>query len=86
MQQEHNECAKVRRIALCKSDQQQEDCAFEGVPLVEFMDLAFTCMPGEGYCRKLRSSLMYSVFRVLINSLVHLLFFVYISKCVSIIR
>ena len=23
----------------------------EGVPLVEFMDLAFTHMPGESYCR-----------------------------------
>ena len=60
MQQERNESVKERRIALCKSNQQQS--AFEGVPLVEFMDLTFTRMPGEGYCRKLWSLLMHSVF------------------------
>ena len=52
---------------------------FEAVPLVEFMYLVFTCMPGESYRRRLRSLfivlalpnyLLTYVFRVLINSLV----------------
>ena len=28
----------------------------EDVPLVQFMHLAFTCMPGESYCRRLNVS------------------------------
>ena len=28
----------------------------DNVPLVEFMYLVFTCIPGESYCRQLRSS------------------------------
>ena len=44
----------------------------EDVPLVEFVYLVFTRMPGEGYSRRLRSLLLYLcyVFRALINSLV----------------
>ena len=44
----------------------------EDVPLVEFMYLVFTCMPGESYRRRLRSLLLYLcyVFWALINSLV----------------
>ena len=41
----------------------------EYVPLVEFMCLVFTHMPGESYCRRLRSLLL-RLFRALINSLV----------------
>ena len=42
------------------------------VPLVDFMSLVFTCMPGESYCRWLRSLLLYLcyIFQVLINALV----------------
>ena len=42
------------------------------VPLVEFMYLVFTSMPGESYHRQFRSSLLHLcyVFRALINSLV----------------
>ena len=42
------------------------------VPLVEFMYLVFTRLPGESYRRRLRSLLLYLsyVFRALINSLV----------------
>ena len=42
------------------------------VPLVEFMYLVFTRMPGESYRRRLRSLLLYLcyVFRALINSIV----------------
>ena len=48
---------------------------FEAVPLVEFMSLVFTSMPGESYLRRLsylRPSLLYLgyVFWALINSLV----------------
>ena len=45
---------------------------FEDVPLVGFIHLIFTRMPGESYRRRLRSSLLnlFSVFRALINSLV----------------
>ena len=45
------------------------------VPLMEFMYLVFTHMPGESYRRRLRSLLLYScyVFRALINSLVSVL-------------
>ena len=32
---------------------------FQCTPLVEFMYLVFTCMPGESYCRQLRSLLLY---------------------------
>ena len=41
----------------------------EDVPLVEFMYLAFTRMPGESYRRRLRSFSLYLcyLFRVLIN-------------------
>ena len=43
----------------------------DDVPLVEFMYLVFTCMPGESYCRWLRSLLyLCYAFWVLINSLV----------------
>ena len=50
------------------------NCTFVGgIPLVEFMDLVFSCMPGESYHRRLGSLLLYlcHVFRVLINSLVY---------------
>ena len=42
------------------------------VRLVEFMHLVFTRMPGESYCRRLRSLLLClcDVFRTLINSLI----------------
>ena len=30
---------------------------FEDVPVVEFMYLVFTCMPGESYCKRLGSLL-----------------------------
>ena len=42
------------------------------VPLVEFMYLVFTCMPGESYRRRLRSLSLYLcyILWVLINSLV----------------
>ena len=44
----------------------------EDVPVVEFMYLVFTCMPGESYHRQLWSLLLYLcyVFPALINSLV----------------
>ena len=44
----------------------------EDVPLVEFIYLVFTRMPGESYHRRLRSSLLYLcyVFRALISSFV----------------
>ena len=44
----------------------------EDEPLVEFMYFVFTHMPGESYCRQLRSLLLYLcyVFQALINSLV----------------
>ena len=44
----------------------------EDVPLVEFMYLVFTRMPGESYRRRLGSLLLYLcyIFRGLINSLV----------------
>ena len=47
--------------------------AVEGVPLVEFMYLVFTRIPGESYRRWLRSLLLCvcDVFRALINSLVY---------------
>ena len=45
---------------------------FEDVPLVEFMYLVFTCMPGESYCTGLKSLLLYLcyIFQVLTPSLV----------------
>ena len=45
---------------------------FEDVPLVEFMYLVLTRMPGESYRRRLRSLLLClcDVFQTLINSLV----------------
>ena len=45
---------------------------YEDVLLVEFMYLVFTHMPGESYCRQLRSFLLYLcyAFCALINSLV----------------
>ena len=46
--------------------------AVEGAPLVEFMCLVFTRIPGESYRRRLRSLLcVCDVFRALINSLVY---------------
>ena len=47
-------------------------CQVRVHPLVEFMHLVFTRMPGERYHRRLRSLLLWlcDVFRVLINSLV----------------
>ena len=43
---------------------------FEAVLLVVFMYHVFTCMPGESYCRQLRSLLcLWGVFWALINSL-----------------
>ena len=55
---------------------------FEDAPLVEFMYLAFTRMPSESYCRRLRSLLLYScyVFWALIISLACWLYIV--SLCV----
>ena len=49
-----------------------EEEVHEDVPLVEFMYLVFTRMPGESYHRQLRSLLLYLcyVFRALINSFV----------------
>ena len=45
--------------------------SLEDVPLMEFIYLVFTCMPGESYWRQLRSLLcLGDVFQVLINSLV----------------
>ena len=45
--------------------------SLEDVPLVEFMYLVFTRMPGESYRRRLRSLLyLCYVFGALINSLV----------------
>ena len=43
---------------------------FEDIPLVKFMYLVFTRMPGESYRRRFRSLLLYLcyVFRTLINS------------------
>ena len=43
----------------------------KAVPLVEFMYLVFTRMPGESYRRRHRSLLLYLcyVFRALMNSL-----------------
>ena len=45
---------------------------FEDVPLVEFVYLVFTHMPGESYRWRLRSLLLYLyyVFRALITSIV----------------
>ena len=45
---------------------------FKDVPLVEFMYLVFIRMPGESYCKRLKSLLLHLryVFRALINSLV----------------
>ena len=52
--------------------QNEAQSARVDVPLVEFMYLVFTRMPGESYRRRLRSLLLYLcyVFRALINSLV----------------
>ena len=46
------------------------------------MYLAFTCMPGESYCRQLRSLLLYLcyVFQALINSLVYPFFCIYLHQ------
>ena len=51
----------------------------EDVPLVEFMYLVFTRMPGESYRRRLSSLLLYlcDVFQALINSLVFFILFLY---------
>ena len=57
---------------LWPAEQKLAQIQFEDVPLVEFMYLVFTCMPGESYCRWFRSLLLYLcyVVWVLINSLV----------------
>ena len=54
----------------------------EDVPLVEFMYLAFTRMPGDSYRRRFRSLLFYlcDVFGALINSLVCWFCIVYSQK------
>ena len=39
------------------------------VPLVEFMDLLFTCMPGQSYRRQLRSLLLYLCYVFQLNPL-----------------
>ena len=63
------------------------------VPLVEFMYLVFTRMPGESYCRRPGSLLLYlcCVFRVLfsvvnnlsaMSNLMCLLLFVLFAVCV----
>ena len=43
---------------------------FEDVPLVQFTYLAFNCMPGEIYRRRLESVLCLCVFLTLMGSLV----------------
>ena len=40
-----------------KQNKAQSACVLEDVPLVEFTYLVFTCMPGQSYCRRLRSLL-----------------------------
>ena len=57
------------------------------VPLVEFTYLVFTCMPGESYHRQLRFLLLHlcNVFRVLINSLVQFLFFIWVIQMETLI-
>ena len=65
-----NRC--IRTITSGKKNEKEEECTSEceDVPLVELMYLVFTCMPGERYCRRLRSLLgLCDVFRALINSL-----------------
>ena len=58
-------------VCKCK-DTKLKHLNSEDVPLVEFMHLAFTRMPGETYRRRFRSLLLYLcyVFRALNNSLV----------------
>ena len=48
-----------------------EGMLFEVVPLVVFLYLVFTHMPGETYCMRIRSLLLYLcyAFRALSNSL-----------------
>ena len=60
----------------------------EDVPLVGFMYLVFTCMPGESYCRQLKSLLLYLcyVFQALINSLVCWFYKIKGMKIWSVIR
>ena len=60
-----------RYIRLKKKEKKKRIFYFEGVPLVEFIYLEFTIIPGESYRRRLRSFLLYLcyIFRVLINSL-----------------
>ena len=74
----HNRSLLYSAILCCT----QTHCAFQhsptyiyttdDVPLVEFMCLVFTRMPGESYRRRLRSLFLClcDVFRALINSLV----------------
>ena len=59
-------CSVVRVLTRTAKQKQEE------VPLVEFMYLVFTRMPGESYRRRLRPLLLYLcyVFRAQINSLV----------------
>ena len=81
---QHTECTSLLQLleigfasstALFKTGREKNSLQIffiEDVPLVEFMYLVFTGMPGESYCRRLRSLLLYLwyVFRALINSLV----------------
>ena len=64
---------RQRFILKCTSDGIYVPCiiAHMDVPLVEFMYLVFTHVPGESYSRRLRSLLLYScdVIRALINPL-----------------
>ena len=62
------------------------EMCFEDVPMVEFMYLVFTRMPGESYRRRSRFLLcLCDVFRALINSLVCCLYasaLGFVSDCV----
>ena len=63
-------CNRTRPRAPVQNQQTRE--LNNDVPLVEFMYLVFTRMPGESYRGRLTSLLLYLcyVFRALINSLV----------------
>jgi len=68
----------VNRLSSYKSKTNEAESArvestHKDVPLVEFMYLVFTCMPGESYCRRVGSLLLLClcyVFKALLNSLV----------------
>ena len=72
-----NEAQSARAESTHKGDNQRSKNGIQlqvisTVPLVAFMYLVFTRMPGESYRRRLRSLLLYLryFFRALINSLV----------------